>query len=115
MRPLPVEEEEVEEEDLNEESGEREEMEKSPEKSQQREEADGTRIQSLDPLLLLRDVGLFRDNCTVVFETVTSLDVAAPPNRSQPKSMPNVRQHIRLRSHLQRRHRARWEAEHNAS
>jgi hypothetical protein len=104
MRPLLVEEREEEEEDEEEEEEEEEEDVQGP------AAAAGSESRALDPLLMLRDVGLFRDNCTVVFETVAGLDVVAPPNRSQPRAMPDVRQQIRLRSYLKRRHRARWEA-----
>ena len=104
MRPLLVEEEEEDEDQGG--LQDREEDEDEEEEDQEANNESGSR--ALDPLLMLRDVGLFRDNCTVVFETVTTLDVAAPPNRSQPRSMPDVRQQIRLRSYLKRRHRSRW-------
>ena len=115
MRPLPVEEEEVDEDGLEEQTIEEDELESIPEDDQRHETSEGAHGSSLDPLLMLRDVGLFRDNCTVVFETVSSLKVHQPPTRSQPRSMPDVRQQIRLRNYLKRRHRARWEAEQGAS
>ena len=115
MRPLPVEEEEVDEDGLEEQTIEEDELESIPEDDQRHETSEGAHGSSLDPLLMLRDVGLFRDNCTVVFETVSSLNVHQPPTRSQPRSMPDVRQQIRLRNYLKRRHRARWEAEQGAS
>ncbi len=60
----------------------------------------------LDPELTLREVGLFRNRCTVQFVVTTELRPRMPPQRSAPLKMPNVALMTRLREFLRRRHKS---------
>ena len=61
----------------------------------------------LDPLLTLKDVQLFTNNCTVSFVTNENLHLRFPPERSEPKSMPSGQLVKDLRERLKVRRRRR--------
>ena len=61
----------------------------------------------LDPLLTLKEVQLFTNNCTVSFVTNENLHLRFPPERSEPKSMPSGQLVKDLRERLKVRRRRR--------
>ena len=61
----------------------------------------------LDPLLTLKEVQLFTNNCTVSFVTNENLRLKFPPEKSEPKSMPSGQLVKDLRERLKVRRRRR--------
>jgi hypothetical protein len=59
----------------------------------------------LDPQMMLRDVGLFRNNVTVIFTVNEDLEFKFPPDTSLPRKMPSgeLVKHLRERLKVRRR------------